>query len=126
MALSAQILNSDASLNSFRVVGSISFIPGEDISASLRLLDTEENIRYIPPATNITTLKFNKTDGTVLEINPTHLADDRSIMQFSLTQAQTEELVGGVISFELDELGDGTQIKKGFLFNALSKLTEDC
>ena len=60
--LSALILNGDATLNAFQVVGSVAFYPGEEITTIFRLIDVAKDLRYIPPIDTIITFKFSKTD----------------------------------------------------------------
>lgn len=127
--ISAQVLNRDASLNDFEVLEAAEFIPGEQIRFVFRLIDTsKDNLRYIPPSTNITTIKFNKTDGTTLDKTATVLdADDRSLLYVDLQEAETEDLLGGNIYLELDIQGDASEIRKGAIFNGLQKIiVGDC
>lgn len=120
--LSAQILNSDATLNNFNVLDTKNFIPGEEFKLVIRVIDIEKNdLRYVPPATTIATFTFNKNDGTTFTKTANILADDRSIMDMTIEEAESIDLAGGNFSFELDVLGDGTKIVKGQVQNGLSK-----
>ena len=116
-----KMLNSGATVNNFIEIGALEFIPGEELTVKVRIYDDQLNIRYIPVATNVTTFTLNNTSSTFTTVG-THETDDRSIISFSLTEAQTSTLLGGNITFELDLLGDGTSIRKGIIYNAFSKV----
>lgn len=124
--LSAQILNSDATLNNFIVLDTKNFIPGEQFTLFVRIIDIEKSdLRYIPAATVIATFTFNKNDGTTFtKVSPadvTILADDRSMMSMVIEESESIDLAGGNFSFQLDLLGDGTQILRGQVQNGLAK-----
>ena len=130
--LGAQILNEDATINNYEGVANISFIPGESLTLVMQILqsDREDKLRYmvVNPAA-IVTVHLPKTDGTTFDIEmEDHFSgNDRSIWSTELTPEMTEELLGGNFTFEVDELGDGTVIKKGFVQNALSlQVTGEC
>lgn len=129
--LTAEILNGDATLNTFIIIGTLSFLPGEEVEAVIRLKDSNKNLRYIPPIDTIVTLNFDKTDGTTLQKVVTLSAGyeferDLSMIKFVLEESETEELIGGNIYFDLDLGGTGTSIKKGLIQGALSKEIIDC
>jgi len=126
--LSGQVLNSDAQLNNFIIIDSKSFIPGEEFVLVFRLYNEELDLRYVPVTTAAITVSFNKTDGTALEKSSTVLdSGDRSIQKVEISEAESEELLGGNFSFEVDVLNDGTRIEKGFIQTGLSKiLTGGC
>jgi hypothetical protein len=120
--ISGQILNSDASLNNFIVLDSKAFIPGEQFDIVFRLINQDLELRYIPPATATIKVVFNTSSGVDLEINASYVdVLDRSLVKLTISEAQSEDLIGGNFSFEIDVLGDGTEIKKGFAQNALAK-----
>ena len=125
MSLRGDVMTEDSSLNSFEFIGSIQFIPGENLVFKFRIIDPEDELRYIPPATTIVTVTLNTTEGE-LEKTGTMLADDRSMVTVELSQAETDILIGGNIFFELDEEGDGSFIRKGIIANGLSKITGAC
>ena len=126
MILSAKLLNSDASLNSFRYVSSTDFFPGEDKTLKFQIFDQEEQIRYIPGSSAIVTFSFVKTDGTDLDKNASLNADDRSLATISLSQTETEDLVGGNVMISIDENGDGSVIYKGIAKYVLRRNADDC
>lgn len=121
---SAKVLDSTATLNNFREIGSTSFVPGSQFTVVLRLHNTQLDLRHIPPATAQVTIFLNKTDNTAESIAASILSDDRSILSFEVSEALSSELLGGSISFEIDVLGDGTNIQKGIVHGALAKIVE--
>lgn len=126
--LTAKILNSQASLNNFKEIGSLEFIIGEEVKLVFRLFDPQFDLRHIPDAAAIVKLTFNKlSDFTTFEKTATVLdSGDRSIQYVTLTDLETADLIGGNVLFEVDVLGDGSQIQKGIIYNALSKVIQDC
>lgn len=130
--LSAKLLNESATINSYETFANIDFVPGESITLIMQIIqkDREDQLRYmvVNPAA-IVTIHLPLTDGTTLDIEmDDHFSgNDRSIWSTELTPEQTENLLGGNFTFDIDELGDGTVIKKGFVQNALSLIvTGDC
>lgn len=127
MALSAKVISSDATLNSFQFIESAQFIPEENLTIAFQIMQPEKGIRYVPPSTAVITFKFNQTDNTVLEKVMTFVdVLDRSLVKCSFTPAETEVLMAGNVTFEIDVLGDGTNIKLGFIYNALSRQDLEC
>lgn len=123
--LTAQILNSDATLNNFIVTDSKGFIPGEQFDLVVRLRNSELDLRYTPPLTAIITFTFDNTDGTTLEkISAPVDSLDISMQKTTIQEAESENIVGGNFSFKIDVLGDGTQIKKGIVENGLAKFID--
>jgi len=123
----AHLLNSDAELNTFFEIQSLEFVPGTQIVLALKLYNVQKNLRYIPPVTSILKIYMQKTDGTELEKTMAIIdADDRSMWNVTLTSADTTDLIGGNIRFELDPNGNGSVIEKGLIVNALSKLSVEC
>lgn len=126
--LSGQILNSDATLNNFIVTDSKGFIPGEQFDLVVRIINPELDIRYVAPVTAIITFTFLNTDGTELtKISAAVDAQDNSMQKMTISEADSENIIGGNFTFSVDVLGDGTEIKKGVVKNGLAKfLTGDC
>lgn len=123
----AFLINSEAQLNDFFTISNVNFYPGSQLRLSVRLRDAQKNIRYIPLSTSTLSAFFNQTDGTELEKTMTLIdADDRSMWTVTLTGAETENLVGGNVRLELDELGTDVEIQIILIPGALSKLTAGC
>jgi len=120
--ITAKILNSDAILNNFKEIGSLDFVPGAEVTLVIRLQDTQLELRHIPPATAIVKAIFNNTDGTTLEKIMAPLTDDRSIRSVILQEAETDLLLGGNFTLEIDVLGDGSKIEKGIVINGIRKI----
>jgi hypothetical protein len=126
--LSALVLNSDATLNNFIVIGTKEFISGSAFTLVLRTINTElSDLRYVPASTSTIKIIVQKSNGAEVEISGTYETDDRSISRYQIDATQSETIIGGNIQFKIDVLGDGTQIIKGFVQNGLSKLIDgDC
>lgn len=123
--LIGKVLNSDATINSFYDLGSLQFIPGEQTILVIRLIQAQrsDKLRYIPenPAAEVNVF-LPKTDGTDLEKSMTAFTLDKSVWYVTLEEAETELLADGNFTFEVDELGDGTNLKKGWIQNGLSRI----
>jgi hypothetical protein len=129
MTLTGKLLNSDATLNFFKEVGSVDFIPGANLSLVIQIFNPEAGIRYVLPSTAVVTFEFQQNSEESLEKTATYLdARDRSLVVVALTQAESENLTGGNLTFTVDLLGDATQIAKGYIQNALRRITagESC
>jgi hypothetical protein len=126
--LSGQILNSDALLNNFIVTDSKGFIPGEQFTLIVRLFNEELQLRFVPLVASIVTFTFNKTDGTQLSKVSSGLdSGDRSMRSITISEAESEDLLGGNFSFEVDVDGDGQNIRKGIVQNGLARVVDgDC
>ena len=128
--LAGNILTSDSTLNNFEIIDTKDFVPGEEFTLFMRIVNPERNdLRYIPLNTAIITLTFTKNDGTTFtKISPgdvTILTDDRSIMSVSISEVESLDLTGGNFRFQIDRLGDGSQILKGTVQQGLSKVLND-
>lgn len=126
MALTAKILNPEASLNFWLVLSSIDFIPGTEVDVKLRIFNPDTQERYVPPSTTIMTVEFLKADGTTLTKTMSLNADDRSIASVTLQEAETVDLIGGNLLFTLDLLGDGSKLMKGIIPNGMRTISTDC
>ena len=125
--LTAKVLNSTASLNEFKEISGLDFMLGEELTLVFRLYNPQTGLRHVPPATAIVKLTFNNTDGTLLEKTATEVdSGDRSMQKVTLSEIETESILGGNLSFTVDVLGDTTQIIKGIIYNGLSKVILDC
>ena len=120
--LTAKVLNSNASLNSFSSVSSIDFIMNDTVKVNFQLFDTDEQLRYVPPSSAVITLVFNKGNEATLEKVATPNVDDRSLVSVDFTTDDTKELVGGNVIIKLDIKGDGSEIRTGVIQNAMRKV----
>ena len=118
--LTLKVLNSDAILNSYINIESLQFTNGSDVELVLKLWQCDKNIRYIPAAGAVITCDFLKSDNSVISKTATFpFAEDRSIIQFSLSAADTAELISQNILIEIVE---GAVTKHAFLQNAIQKV----
>ena len=127
--IKAKLLNSDASLNDFTYIGSMEFVPGEDVTVALQLFHSQKDIRHIPPAAATLELTLTDSDGNdVVKTASVINADDRSMWKIDLTQEETETLAGQNIEGKLDYNGDGSKIYLFVLQNVLQRtnLAGDC
>ena len=125
--LNAKILNSQASLNNFNVLGSLDFMLGDAFTMAFRLFDPQLKDRFVPPNTAIVTLTFNNLDTTTFTKVATVIdALDNSMLKVALSSTDTAQLLGGNVKFTVDLLGDGTQILNGLMYNPLRKVITDC
>lgn len=127
--IKVKLLNSDASLNDYKYLGSVSFIPGENLTVAIQIFDAHRDIRYIPPADATLTMSFiDKNGDEILKDAEVIDADDRSMWKVDLSQAETELLAGQNIIVVLDVEGDGTIIFKALVANGIirTNLSGDC
>lgn len=127
--LQAKLLNSEATLNDFLYLGSVEFVPGENVTVCLQLFNSERAIRFIPPAAATLTLTFTNSDGDQFDKVATKIdVDDRSLWKVSFTQVETETLAGQNIIATLDVNGDASKILIAFMPNVIirSNLSGDC
>lgn len=123
MYLSLQVLNSDAILNSFIDIGVQRFTSGDDVVFVFKLWQPDKNIRYVPAVGAVITCDFKKSDNTTVAKTATlPFADDRSIIKFTLTGAETAELISQNIKVQIDEAG---VISSAFKQSAIQKVTVD-
>lgn len=107
MALSLKVLNSDAILNSFIDIGSLQIYKGADAKLIVQLFQPDKKIRYIPASGAVITIDFLKNDNTVLTKTATYpFADDRSILQFVLSDTETLTVVSQNLLAKIDEAGN--------------------
>lgn len=107
MVYKLQILNSDATLNNFFEITTARFSPGYDLKIVMRIIQPEKSgIRYIPESGATFSMDFKKSDGTTITKNPSVLnSDDRSILEVSLDETETADLIGQNLVLKIDENG---------------------
>lgn len=127
--IKAKLLNSDASLNDFIYVGSVEFVPGENVTVAFQLFHAVRGIRHVPPVAATVELTFLDSSGTeVVKTAAVISADDRSMWKIDLTQVETETLAGQTITGEIDYNGDASVIYRFVMENAFirTNLAGDC
>jgi hypothetical protein len=88
--LSLEILNKDATLNTFMIKSTFNFVSGETAKIVMRLMQPDLKIRYIPDVAAVITVPLKRSDDTTLTKTATFpFADDRSIIQIELSAAET-------------------------------------
>lgn len=104
MIFGLKVLNEDATLNNFVYASAISIAKGADAKLVLQLHQVDKKIRYIPATGATITADFKKSDNTSLTKTATHpFVDDRSIIQFVLTDLETANLVSQNLVVKIDE-----------------------
>jgi hypothetical protein len=126
-----QMLNSDASLNAWYPIVSLSYVPGSNLTMVIQLLlDREPQvIRYIPPSAAVVTLTFTNEDQTTLVKTGALIdAGDRSILSISLSPAETQAIGSNNVVVSIDVNGDQSVIYMSLLENALirTSVTGSC
>lgn len=127
--IQAKLLNSNATLNDYSYLATISFIPGENVTVAFQIFDEQKGIRYIPPVAATITCTLIDVDGNNIDIDASKIdADDRSMWKIAISQSQSEDIVGMNIEGKLDVNGDGTLIYYFLLQNVLirTNLSGDC
>jgi flagellar capping protein FliD len=120
--LIGKVLNSQATLNNFIYIGTLLFVPGLSLKINMRLFDDELNLRFVIEDPNATVkIILNKSNNLQEEVNGIFINGDHSLVQFSLTSLQTQDLLGGNVVIEIDEHGDGSSILQAMSKQALSK-----
>lgn len=117
MVLKLQMLNEDAILNNFQVIGSAQFIPGYELKLVMRLMQSARDLRHVPSSAATFSMTFLKSDNTTLTKTPTFLdAGDRSLLTVTLSALETQLLIGQNLSVEMT---DGSVVSVASLQNAL-------
>lgn len=105
MILDLKVINSDATLNNFFYLEDIEFVPGTPLKFLIQVIRKDLPIRFIPEVGATITCDFLKSDGTTLTKSGSFkFADDRSILEFSLTDVETTLLIGQNITVTIEEL----------------------
>lgn len=107
--LSLDIVSKNPTLNSFTLSKNLSFASGEDVKVTMRLFQADMGIRYIPDAGATITIDLKRSDNTTLTKTCAFtFADDRSIIEFSLTAAESALVISQNLVVKLVE-GSTTQ-----------------
>lgn len=116
--LVASVINSDATLNNFKTIGALDFIPGYGITVVIQLKQPQKaGLRYVAAAGATLAGSFQNSDGTFTSVSFTAITGDASLWTADLTALQTTTMVGGNFTFVLTESAVET---KGWVENGLS------
>lgn len=124
--LNLQVLNDSPSLNNFSNIGSKTFVGGETLELYLRLFQDDKDIRYIPASGATITLDLLKSDDTTITKTATiPFTDDRSVLQFSITDTETQDIISQNLVVKIVE---GTNITFALLQSGIRKVntSTDC
>lgn len=120
MLLTAKPINSDGTTNIFEYIGVWEVIRGEKATFKCQLFQTERDLRYVPASTATVDFIFMQADGsTTTTKSATIDANDRSIVSVDLTAAETTDLRGGNVKFQVDVADDDSDLITGILDNVL-------
>ena len=127
--ITAKLINSEASLNSFFQLSSVNYSPNENLTVAFRLYNEQTDLRHIPNvAATINVVHLNTSNAEVTVAASLVDADDRSLWKVTYTQAQTAIMANSNLRLEIDTLGDTTVIYVAVLKNVLKRqiLSGDC
>lgn len=121
-----KVLNAQATVNDFEEYTSFDFIPSTDIVLTLRVHDTVTGLRRILNSDDTLSLALTKSDNTTLTLVPTFpFTADRSIIQVTITDVQSADLLGGSITLTITD--NAGLISKAVGANLLNRIIEgDC
>lgn len=122
--LSLDIVSKNPTLNSFSLSKNFAFASGEDVKVTMRLFQPDLGIRYVPDSGATITIDLKKSDNTVLTKTCSFtFADDRSIIEFSLTALESATIIsqnlvvkivdGGITQFAVLQYGLSRVITDG-------------
>lgn len=133
--LKIKLLNENVTLNNFNYVDIKEYIPNSPFKIKLQILDSETLQRLIPGTSAKMNATFQKRDGTELVKAATMLfnPDDRSMWQVAITAAESNDIIGSNVQFDLDfegdstvpDLSDATDLRSGMAYSILAKITFD-
>lgn len=105
MLYALKVLNSDATLNNFQEGSNARIGRGADATVMLRIAHLDKNgLRYIPAVGATLSITLTNSDESELVKTPTQpFADDRSILQLDLSDAETAELISQSLNLEINE-----------------------
>jgi len=119
------LLKEESTLNNLDFIATKSFIEGEDVVVLMQIA-FEGSHRYIPDSAATLEVTLQKSDNNTLTKVPTNpFADDRSIVQFTFTAAETADLISQNLLLKITEpSGISYALKKAGLQK--TKLTSGC
>lgn len=105
--LTLDIVSKNPTLNAFTLSKNFQFASGEDVKVTMRLFQSDLGIRYVPDASGVITIDLKKSDNTVLTKTCAFtFADDRSIIEFSLSAAESALVISQNLIVKLVEGGN--------------------
>lgn len=121
--LTLDIVSKNSQLNTFVLSKNFAFAGGEDTKVIMRLFQADLGIRYIPGASAVITVPLKKSDGTTLTKTCTFtFADDRSIIEFSLSAAESALVISQNL---VVNIVDGGQTQIAVLQYGLTRVITD-
>jgi len=127
MVFDLQILNEDASLNSFHSIGSLRFNPGDPFTIICRAIQPDKhNIRYSPATGATFSLTLTKSDGTTTVVKAgtqPFAGDDDSILSFAFTAGESTGMIGQNLTVSITE---GAVVHAAILKNGLQSTAAEC
>lgn len=133
--LKIKVLNEQLTLNNFEYLETKEYIPNIPFKLKVQISDSETQKRLIPSVDAKMNAVFQNRDGNELVVAATMLfnPDDRSMWQVSLTAAQSNDIIGSNVRFDLDfdgssttpDLKDSTDFRSGMGYSILAKITFD-
>lgn len=127
--LVARVASSDATINNFKYLASLRYIPGEQTRLVITLIqEDKDNLRYMVPDVGTVSVMLSLSDGSTLTKTMSPLSNvspagtDRSTWFVDLEETETADLLGGNFLFMIDVLGNASEIIKGWVQNGLSRI----
>lgn len=107
--LTLQVLDSDSELNTLIRRDQAQFVGGEDLTITLRLIQSEKDLRYIPSASASFEIELLKSDGTFITKSGTDITtkfpDDRSVLEFQVSASESVDLISQDLIMKITESG---------------------
>jgi hypothetical protein len=95
VVLTLDVVSSNPQLNSHSLGKVFSFASGQTAKVILRLWQADKKIRYIPDPAAVITVDLKRSDNTILTKTCAFtFADDRSIVEFELSELETAQVIG--------------------------------
>jgi hypothetical protein len=121
--LTLDIVSQNPQLNSHNISKVAKFVGGETVKVIMRLWQVEQGIRYIPSAAAVITVDLKKSDNTTLTKTCSFtFADDRSIIEFSMTALESAAVIGQNL---VVKIVDGADTKFALLQYGLQRVKVD-
>jgi len=95
VVLTLDVVSSNPQLNSHSLGKVFSFASGQTAKVILRLWQADKKIRYIPDQAAVITVDLKRSDNTILTKTCAFtFTDDRSIIEFELSELETSQIIG--------------------------------